>query len=127
MAAVVHLDTHVVAWLYLGERARLEPVRHHLDGAQAIVSPMVVLELEYLREVGRLRASSAEILGHLSERHGVRVSDHPFVEVVQAAMGLTWTRDPFDRLIAAQALAEARPLLTADRTLLANCRVAVWV
>lgn len=41
-------------------------------------------------------------------------------------MGLTWTRDPFDRMIAAQAIVADAPLVTADRTILANLPLAVW-
>jgi PIN domain nuclease of toxin-antitoxin system len=45
---------------------------------------------------------------------------------VQAAAGLTWTRDPFDRLIAAHAILSGAPLLTADRRILANLPQATW-
>jgi PIN domain nuclease of toxin-antitoxin system len=45
---------------------------------------------------------------------------------VQAAAGLTWTRDPFDRLIAAHAIVADAPLLTADRTILDNLPQAIW-
>jgi PIN domain nuclease of toxin-antitoxin system len=37
-----------------------------------------------------------------------------------------WTRDPFDRLIVANAMADGAPLITADETILANFRDAVW-
>lgn len=39
---------------------------------------------------------------------------------------LAWTRDPFDRLICAQALADAAPLLTADRTVHEHLDMTVW-
>jgi PIN domain nuclease of toxin-antitoxin system len=45
---------------------------------------------------------------------------------VQAAAGLSWTRDPFDRLIAAHAILADATLLTADRTILANLPQAAW-
>lgn len=45
---------------------------------------------------------------------------------MQSAAGLTWTRDPFDRLIAAHAIVAGAPLLTADRTILENLPQAVW-
>jgi PIN domain nuclease of toxin-antitoxin system len=41
-------------------------------------------------------------------------------------MGLTWTRDPFDRMIAAQAVVADAPLLTADETILDNLPLATW-
>ncbi|CAN5501715.1 hypothetical protein BH23ACT3_BH23ACT3_09460 [soil metagenome] len=45
---------------------------------------------------------------------------------VTAADSLPWTRDPFDRLIVADAIAAATPLLTRDDTIHANCDVAIW-
>jgi len=45
---------------------------------------------------------------------------------VQAANGLSWTRDPFDRMIAAQAIVADAPLVTADRTILGNLPLATW-
>lgn len=43
-----------------------------------------------------------------------------------AAAGLTWTRDPFDRMIAAHAIVADTPLLTADRTILDHLPLASW-
>jgi PIN domain nuclease of toxin-antitoxin system len=45
---------------------------------------------------------------------------------VQAAMSLSWTRDPFDRLIAAHAIVANSPLITADETILENLSLATW-
>ncbi|MBW8060344.1 MAG: type II toxin-antitoxin system VapC family toxin [Solirubrobacterales bacterium] len=41
-------------------------------------------------------------------------------------MGLSWTHDPFDRLIAAHAIVADAPLITADRTILAHLPLAIW-
>jgi len=45
---------------------------------------------------------------------------------VRAAVDLTWTRDPFDRLIDAHAIAASVPLLTADRAILEHLPLATW-
>jgi len=46
MAAVIHLDTHVVAWLYAGPTDILPAAaRRAIDEHELLVSPMVVLEL----------------------------------------------------------------------------------
>lgn len=47
-------------------------------------------------------------------------------ELVQAAASLAWTRDPFDRLIAAHAIVAGAPLITADQTIQENLSLAVW-
>ena len=45
---------------------------------------------------------------------------------VRAAASLGWTRDPFDRMIAAHAIVADAPLLTADRTILEHLPLATW-
>lgn len=57
---------------------------------------------------------------------GVNVCGIPFADVVGAATDLGWTRDPFDRLICAQALAEGQRLLTKDRHIRAHLDLARW-
>jgi PIN domain nuclease of toxin-antitoxin system len=57
---------------------------------------------------------------------GAEIVDVSFAEVAAAAVDLTWTRDPFDRLIAAHAVVADAPLVTADRTILANLPLATW-
>jgi PIN domain nuclease of toxin-antitoxin system len=44
----------------------------------------------------------------------------------QAAADLSWTRDPFDRLISAHAIVANAPLITADETIRANLSLAIW-
>lgn len=65
-------------------------------------------------------------LGALGRTIGLRVADVSLAQLVQAAKGIAWTRDPFDRLIAAQAIVADVPLVTADRTILENLPQATW-
>lgn len=124
---MIHLDTHVLVWLYAGEVARLPPsVVDALCAFRPLYSPMVRLELAYLREIGRITVSAAELLDELAGRAGLRPAESSFERASQIAATFTWTRDPFDRLIAAHATADDLPLYTADRSMLANCRVARW-
>ena len=55
---------------------------------------------------------------------GLVTNRTPFIDVVGAATDLTWTRDPFDRLICAQAVAENAVLLTRNRKIRANLALA---
>lgn len=45
------------------------------------------------------------------------VDEVPLVTLVRHALALTWTRDPFDRLLAAHSLARRLPLCTVDSVL----------
>ena len=123
-----YLDTHVLVWLYQDGAARLTAA-----GAQAIeagdpllVSPIVELELAYLFEIGRISCPPAAILDTLRREIDLETCKLPFAAVVGAALDKTWTRDPFDRLIVAQAAHRASPLLTADRNILAHYPHALW-
>jgi PIN domain nuclease of toxin-antitoxin system len=100
--------------------------RKLLDEESPCVSPIVELELTYLYEVGRVTKPASAPLDELRRRIGLEVAEVPASELVHAAMGLSWTRDPFDRLIAAHAIVADAPLITADRTMLEHLPQATW-
>ena len=111
----LHLDTHVVVWLAAGEAARIpERTRARLTAEPLRISPMVQLELTYLREIGRIAAGPDEILAELGRSIGLAIDGTPFVDVVASALRLDFTRDAFDRLILAQAAAVGALLVTKD-------------
>jgi PIN domain nuclease of toxin-antitoxin system len=117
----------VVGWLYEGAEERIpKPVRELLSEASPRVSPMVELELAFLYQVGRVTEPASAPLGALNRSIGLEVDDVSFAEVARAATEVTWTRDPFDRLIAAHAIVAGAPLVTADRTILENLPLATW-
>lgn len=114
-------------WLYAGLSERLpESVRALIGGRQLRVSPLVALELAYMHEIGRARDPAPLMLAALRQSIGLEVSDASLAELAQAAISLTWTRDPFDRMIAAQAIVTDTRLVTADRIILANLPLATW-
>jgi PIN domain nuclease of toxin-antitoxin system len=117
----------VVSWLYGGQLSRIpKRARGLLAEETPSVSPMVELELSFLFQVGRVTEPATEPLRSLRRSIGLEVADGSFPEVAAAAIDLTWTRDPFDRLIAAHAIVANTPLLTADRTILENLSLATW-
>jgi PIN domain nuclease of toxin-antitoxin system len=116
-----------VGWLYEGADRRIpEPVRKLIGTEAPFVSPMVELELSYLYEVGRVTEPATAPLSALRRTIGLQVADGSLAAVAQAAAALSWTRDPFDRLISAQAIVADAPLLTADRTILEHLPLATW-
>lgn len=127
MEDVIFLDTHVAVWLYAGQLERFSPrVRRDLEAAELLISPAVTLELQYLFEVGRIAAKAAAIAAELQRAIGLRTSDLSFERVVTQALKQTWTRDPFDRLITAQAALGKARLLTKDRDIRAHYSRAYW-
>lgn len=123
----MHLDTHIVVWLHQGRTAALSAeARRMLEAEPLAVSPIVGLELDLLHELGRTSGGGAEVLEHLGRSVGLVVSDATFPAVIAAASALTWTRDPFDRLISAQALVDRTTLLTRDRRIREHLDAARW-
>ena len=121
-----HLDTHVAIWLVAGEKRRLRGVERSLRGASLFVSPIAVVELELLREIGRIREPVEKILEILSDDHGVQQASGDLADIGREARLLGWTRDPFDRLLVAHAFADRATLLTANATIRQHFSMARW-
>lgn len=51
---------------------------------------------------------------------------HPFADVIRIAIKQSWTRDPFDRIITAQAAIGSNPLVTKDDGIRKHYRYVVW-
>ena len=127
MDGVIRLDTHVVVWLYIGETEQLSTAAvAAIEQHQLVVSPMVQLELNYLHEIDRLMIGGADIIADLERRVGLRRSDAALEALVDTAASLTWTPDPFDRLIVSDALVAGTALLTKDRTIHDRTTIARW-
>lgn len=124
---MIHLDTHVVVRLAAGDLDRFEPfVLPLLQQQGCAISPMVVLGLDYLHEIERLKVSGAALIQDLTAKIGLAVDGSPFFAIIAEAAKLTWTRDPFDRIICATVRVAGAPLLTKDGIILANARSAFW-
>lgn len=124
---MIYLDTHVVAWLYAGRTDLLSSLaRSLIDGNELLVSPMVRLELQYLYEVGKTAEPAAPVADALARELGLRSCDLPFADVAEVACDQEWTRDPFDRIIVAQARLRGAPLLTKDTDIHDHFDEAVW-
>ena len=125
--SLVYLDTHVVVWLYDALTDRLsQAAAEAIEENDVVISWMVELELQFLHEIGRLRVKPAEIIRHLSTQIGLRLSDAGLERIVRTAAGMDWTRDVFDRLIAAESAAMDVPLVTKDGTIRAHHKLSIW-
>lgn len=113
------LDTHALLWA-LTDPDRLGPRAREIISArnsELVVSAASAWEIATKQRLGRL--PQADVLVGVYSRHlahlGVErlaISD----EHALLAGGLRWEhRDPFDRMFAAQAMAESMTLVTHDR------------
>ena len=124
---MMFLDTHVVVWLYAGDVGRIPRVaRQKIEEQDLLISPMVTLELQYLKETGRLKPDAHKIISELTKTLGLQVCDLEFNQIIFEALAQKWTRDPFDRIIVAHAAARNLPLLTKDDTILSHYKKGCW-
>jgi PIN domain nuclease of toxin-antitoxin system len=124
---VIYLDTHIVVRLCAGQAEKLSAAaRRALEKHELLVSAAVCLELELLYEIGRVRFSSAAMVSILERDIGLAVCDLPFRSIVNEAVKEAWTRDPYDRLIVANAKAASAQLITSDERIQKHFSRAVW-
>lgn len=124
---LAYLDTHVVVWLYSGLVDKLSrKAARTIETSLLRASPLVELELQYLYEIGRLKPNAEEVLSTLLEEIGLLSSDPPLQALARQAVNLNWTRDPFDRLITAEALLARAPLVTKDEMIRKHYAQAIW-
>jgi PIN domain nuclease of toxin-antitoxin system len=125
---IAYLDTNVVVRLGHGRlRAIGREASRLIARAELLISPMVLLELEYLFEIERLMAPARDIQRKVEHELGVRLCDLPFADVARAALDEKWTRDAFDRMIVAQAKVNGfAPLISSDEKIAQHYPRTVW-
>lgn len=125
---IAYLDTEIVVWLAAGELSRFSPrATAMLESAELLLSPMALLELEYLYAMKRIRPPARDLLRKVEHEAGVRLCDHPFPAIAQAALDESWSLDPFDRLIVANAKANGFAwLISADEAIREHYPRTVW-
>lgn len=123
MGAVTYLlDTHCWLWLKFDHGRLPAPVRRKLlrDPGQLVLSSASVMEIVIKQAIGKLSLSGGAqaFVGELLE-DGVRTLDASVEHMLRMGTLPPRHRDPFDRLLVAQALVEGMTLVSADPHVLA--------
>lgn len=121
------LDTNVAVWLVLNDRARVsEAAVEALEDEQneVALSAVSVWEIAIKRSLGKLTIED----GWAAALRRLGFDPMPVTTLhAEAVEGLAWHhRDPFDRLLVAQALVEGRVLVSADPRLRAYGIEVLW-
>jgi len=119
---VILLDTNALIWLEQGHH-RARPLLE--DGRRLYLSPATLLELQFLNELGRIRIDAS--VSSLGDDERWQLDEPAAGAWFGRAADLTWTRDPFDRLIAAHALLRRWRLATGDAKLAARLGPSVAI
>jgi len=125
---ISYLDTNIAIFLHSGNAVRLtRRATEQIEGNDLLVSAMVMLELEMLYERGTIKYTASQILSDLNQQIGVSVCQLPMAAVMNSALGVKWTREPGDRIIVANAIANNEAtLVTSDRLINEQYPNAIW-
>jgi PIN domain nuclease of toxin-antitoxin system len=124
------LDTHVLVWWFAGDQRQPVATRQLIDGpvAEPYVSAATAWELATKYRLGKLQEAAllVEDFFDLLDRYGFKRLSVTAEHGHRAGLLLGDHKDPFDRMLAAQALIEDMGLVTADPLLAAFGARVVW-
>ncbi len=124
---MIYIDTHVAIWLYAGHIHLIsKDAQKMIEENRIFISPMVLLEIDFLYEIKRIRVVAEQIRTYLEQQILLTVCNKPFERICKNAAFQQWTRDPFDRLITAQAAVTKSILVTKDNHIREHYEQAIW-
>ncbi len=124
---MIYIDTHIAIFLYQGDLSLLsKKALSILEEKTPLLSGMAELELHYLNEIGKLRANPRTLVQALQKELGLKRCSLSCSDIAQKAQNLSWTRDPFDRMIVGNAMLAKKQLLTKDKVILKHFENAIW-
>jgi PIN domain nuclease of toxin-antitoxin system len=124
------LDAHTLIWWLDGDRRLSPQARKAVEHADwALIGAGTLIEIAIKRSLGKLdtddrwteQAQSAFEVLPVSWAHVAHLQNLPYVNV-----GAGKHRDPFDRLLASQALADSIPVVTRDPAFTAYGVATIW-
>jgi PIN domain nuclease of toxin-antitoxin system len=119
------LDTHVVLWWGLNSRALRAEARRAISSADRVLaSAASAWEVAIKVGLGRLRLKDPFVM--LVERSGFEQLPIGFEHAERLAALPVHHADPFDRMLAAQALVEGLTLVTHDRAFEPYAVPVIW-
>ncbi len=125
------IDAHALLWWLSGDQRLSERGRDVIQGAdEPLVGAGTIVEIAIKQSIGKLaieaewpeevQADGIGVLG-IAWPHVAHLRHLPFVETSGRVH-----RDPFDRLLVAQAISERIPIVTCDPALTAYGVASVW-
>jgi PIN domain nuclease of toxin-antitoxin system len=115
------LDTHVFVWFIAGEERLSRTVRELLRDREneILISVASLWEIAIKHSLGKLDLERpfAELIPEQLDRQGIGILPLELKHLAEVDRLPFHHRDPFDRMIAAQALSEGVPVISVDAAL----------
>lgn len=115
------LDTHVFVWFIGGEERLSRAARELLQDREneILISVASVWEIAIKHSLGKLDLERpfAELIPEQLDRQGITILPLELAHLTEVDRLPFHHRDPFDRVIAAQALSERIPVISVDAAL----------
>jgi PIN domain nuclease of toxin-antitoxin system len=110
------LDTHLLLWAFAQPAKLSAAARKQIDAAEIYVSAASIWEISIKSALGKLAADPADVLAAI-EPAGFTLLNVTGEHAAKVAQLPPLHKDPFDRMLVAQALIEPMLLLTNDAAL----------
>jgi PIN domain nuclease of toxin-antitoxin system len=126
MGIETFIDTNSMIWIHQRRQDVFSmEAQNLLANTIVFFSPITRLELNYLWSLNKLSWKPERIIDELKARIPLFEDPTSFSLVIDEAEKLNWTRDPFDRIIVAQAALHESVLITKDRLIREHYKKAI--
>lgn len=127
MESLIFLDTHAAVWLYSGDLDLFsKKVLKQIEEGRVCISHIVKLEMKFLYEIGRIKHTPDVIIDALTEEIGLTFSKNSFDRIINQAVHFDFNRDPFDRIIIADACISNALLVSKDEFIQKHYKNTIW-
>jgi PIN domain nuclease of toxin-antitoxin system len=122
------LDTHIFIWFVMGDPRISVSMRSQIENNHNLLSIASVWEMAIKHSIGKLNFGLTfdEFIEQQIIRNGIELLPITIDHITAVATLPLHHRDPFDRILIAQALAENIPILSADKIFDAYPIRRVW-
>ncbi len=123
-----YLDTNAVLRLAAGDLNKIsKDAQSAMERYDLLISPMVLVELQYAFEIKRIKVAADMIFAQLQRTIDLQLCTLPFDRIAKASWLESWTRDAFDRIIVSQArCAGGAYLITSDDEIKKHYQQTIW-
>ncbi|MBA2665424.1 MAG: type II toxin-antitoxin system VapC family toxin [Trueperaceae bacterium] len=113
----VLLDTHALLWWVTDDPRLSDPARDAIVTADVAVSVVSLWEIEIKRGLGRIDVDPRALIREVSQTKGFRMLEIRATHVLTLGELPLLHKDPFDRMLIAQAIRDRLTLVSCDEAI----------